>query len=71
MDYGTYLQSQIFGAFTPPVSLFLELNRTQQIVQEYIPGIASEQGEEKDQIRILLVVEIKTVIIYCKLACHD
>lgn len=53
------------------MSLFLELNRTQQIVREYIPGIASEQGEEKDQIRILLVVEIKTVIIYCRLACHD
>lgn len=71
MDYGTYLHSQVFGAFTPPVSLFLELSSTQQIVQEYIPRISSEQGVEKDQIRILLVVEIKTAIIYCKLACHD
>lgn len=47
LDYGTCvrlinLQSQIFGAFTPPVSLLLDLNSTQKIVLEYVQGIAFE-----------------------------
>lgn len=36
------LHSQIFGAFTPPVSLLLGLSSTEQIVLGYILGIALE-----------------------------
>lgn len=58
LDYGTCvrlrkLQSQIFGAFTPPVSLLLSLSSTEQIVLEYVLGIALEWGVVKNQGRIL------------------